>query len=223
MKKGVYQSVMASLVSFLAWAIVRLWFATCRFRVHGDPAWRQRLAAAEPAICTFWHYGLLPLMYLLRNQRGTVMISTSRDAEYIHRIATRLGYESVRGSRNRRGVAALKGLLAALKKGRNLGLVADGSQGPARIAQPGAVLLASRTGAPILPVVCAASRYKRFGSWDGTILPLPFSRIDCYFGEAIELEQGLDSEGLEAGRLLLEQRLDALYRQAWSALGKEEH
>ncbi|MBC8209031.1 MAG: lysophospholipid acyltransferase family protein [Desulfobulbaceae bacterium] len=223
MKDGFLYRVSLRLFPLLFLALIRVWFATCRVRIHGREH-REVLAGADgPAIGVFWHYELLPVIRVLSHERGTVMVSTSRDAEYVSRLLVRLGFETVRGSRNRGGVQALKGLIKALRAGRNVGLVADGSQGPARIAQPGAVLLASRTGAWILPVISSCGRYKRFRSWDGTILPLPFSRIDFFFGEPYRIERDLDVQGLEKERQLLEEKLNQLYSQAWRLYGKNEH
>ena len=223
MKDGALYRVSLRLLPFLVLWLIRIWFGTCRMRVHGQ-IHRQALAErAVPVIGVFWHYGLFPVLRVLSHERGTIMVSSSRDGEYISRLLTRLGFETVRGSRNRGGVQALKGLMRALRAGRNVGLVADGSKGPARVVQPGAILLASRTGAPILPMVCSCSRYIRFGSWDGTILPLPFSRIDFFFGEPIRLEKDLGTDEVERERLRLEDELNQLYVRAWFMHGKNEH
>ena len=110
-----------------------------------------------------------------------------------------------------------------MRSGHHAALVADGSQGPARVAQAGSVVLASHVGAPILPMLWSCNRYKRFGSWDGTALPLPFSRIDFFYGEPLLVPPALKEEQVEEYRLELEKRLNDLYAKAWALQGKAEH
>ncbi len=55
----------------------------------------------------------------------------------------------MRGSRNRSGVRALKGLIDLMRQGYNAAIVADGSQGPPRVMQAGALLLAGKIGQAI--------------------------------------------------------------------------
>jgi lysophospholipid acyltransferase (LPLAT)-like uncharacterized protein len=151
------------------------------------------------------------------------MVSASRDGEYIARLAEELGFDTARGSRNNRGMQALKEILKAAKAGRNTAIVADGSQGPPRIAQPGAILVASRTGVPVLPMMWSATRYLTIPSWDRTAIPKPFSRIDYFFGEPLSVPPDLKEEGIEEYRLILEERLNELYSRAWQLHGQDEH
>jgi lysophospholipid acyltransferase (LPLAT)-like uncharacterized protein len=52
------------------------------------------------------------------------------------------------------------------------------------------------------------------GSWDGFIVPMPFSRGVFVYGEPIEVPAGADAAGLESARLLLEERLAEATRRA---------
>ena len=112
---------------------------------------------------------------------------------------------------------------AIKKRGRNAAIVADGSQGPAMKVQAGALLLASKTGAPIIPFTVGADRYIAFRSWDRTILPKPFSKIIIKWGEPLAVPPGLKADGIEEFRLKLEERLTDDYREVWGHFGKDEH
>lgn len=200
----------------------RFWLSTCRLTVRG----REHLEAVREKggmIAPFWHYSIIYLFHHLYRYGGVVLVSASRDGEYVARTAERFGLEAIRGSSNRQGAQALKKLLRAVKAGKHLGIVADGSQGPARRLQPGAVFLASRTGAPILPMVWAADRYITFNSWDRTILPMLFSRIVLRYGEPLYVPPGLNAEGIEAQRLRVEKEMNRLYDQVWAEFGKKDH
>lgn len=223
MKDGFWYKVSLKVVPFVFVWLIRIWFATCRVVTHGQEYRRQVDARGIPLIAAFWHYTILFLFYYVRNERAAVMVSASRDGEYISRVAQQLGHVTVRGSRGKGGAGAIKNLIRAIRAGNYAALVADGSQGPARVAQAGPVVLASHTGAPILPMLWSCNRYKRFGSWDGTALPLPFSRIDFFYGEPLLVPPGLKEEQVEEYRLELERRLNDLYAQAWALQGKAEH
>lgn len=200
----------------------RLWFATCRLTIR-DAHHLEEAREQGALIVPFWHYSIFYILHHLRHYPGVALVSASRDGEFIARIARRLDFATVRGSSHRQGVQALKGLLRAMKEGRHVGLVADGSQGPARRAQPGAVFLAAKTGAPILPMVWATDRCRIFGSWDRTVLPLPFARIVLRYGRPFKVPAGLDEAGIEHHRLLLENELNRLYGEVWLEFGKSRH
>lgn len=223
MKSKVLDSLAIKVVPFVAWLVTRIWFATCRVKVHGSEHLQGLLVADRPGIVTFWHYSLAPIAHFIGRYGGVAMVSSSKDGEYIARYLKCFGISAVRGSRNRQGSRALKELLRLCREGKNVALVADGSQGPARVAQPGAILLASRTGHPILPILWSASRCLTFRSWDRTAIPWPFSRVDVLYGEPIGVPAGLDGEGIEQYRLLLDERLNDMYRQVWAFHDKQEH
>ncbi len=223
MKDGLLYKISLKVIPLAILLITKVWFATCRVREHGKEHCQNTFDSNKQVIATFWHYSLLVVFQLAQKYSAVVMVSSSKDGEYVARFAELCGFPTVRGSRNKQGMQALKDLLKYCKSGHNAALVADGSQGPPRIAQAGAILMASRTGIPILPVVWSASRYLTIRSWDKTAFPKPFSTVDFAYGEPIEVPPGLKSEGIEEYRLLLENRLNTLYEEMWAIYGKEEH
>lgn len=223
MTEGVVNSLLLRLAPLTLALVMRLWFSTCRVRVHGEEHFADPKLTGKPLIASFWHYSLIYLFYFLRGQKATVMVSASRDGEYIARLAGYFGFSAARGSRNHKGAEGLKVLIRAAREGESCALVADGSQGPPRVAQPGAILLASRSGLPIIPMLWSAKRYFTVRSWDRTAIPKPFSRIDYYFGEPLQVPGQLSAEGIEHYRQLLEMRLNELYDRAWQGYGKNGH
>ena len=200
-----------------------LLFATCRVEHQGRERFNKLADAKIPFIVSFWHYAVIYIVYQARGLPYVAMVSASKDGEYVSRILQSKGFSTVRGSRNKGAISALKGLIREMRKGKTAVLVADGSQGPARKAQSGSILLAARTGAPILPVAWAAGSYKTFRSWDRTALPMPFSRVVICYGEPIEVPKGAGAEEVEKYRLRLEQDLDNVYEKAWGQFGRKEH
>lgn len=223
MKNGLLHTVAVRVVPFLVSVMMRLWFFTCRITVHGRDHEEKALNCGVPYIGTFWHYSFFYTFYRVRGQKAVVMVSASRDGEYIARLAGHFGFGTVRGSRNKRGLGAIKQLMTAVKKGENSAIVADGSQGPALKLQAGAIMLASRTGAVIAPMAWSANKYWTVGSWDRTAIPKPFSKIEYFYGEPIFIEKKLDAEELEMKRVDVEKRLLELYKKAWEIQGKDSH
>lgn len=202
--------------------LTRLLFVTCRVSVQGAEH-RRKCSENPPFVAVFWHFSLFYLFYHLRNFSGTVMVSASNDGDYLAQTVRLAGLKTVRGSSNRQGMRALREMINDIKAGGNGGIVADGSQGPALKVQPGVIMLASKSGAPILPISWAASRYITFKSWDRTALPLPFSRIVVRYGAPLAVPAGLDGEGLERYRLQLEKMMNELYTGVWAEFGKQGH
>lgn len=223
MKDGFWYRVSLRVIPFIFVWLTRIWFSTCRVVVHDQKYLDRYKDAGTPVIASFWHYGIFYILYFFRNESGVAMVSASRDGEYISRVVERLGNETVRGSRKKGGMQAIMKLIRAVREGKNAILVADGSQGPARNAQAGSLMLASHTGVPVLPMTWSCTSYKRFASWDGTALPLPFSRIDFFYGEPLLVPPGLKDEQMEQYRQELEKRLNDLYTKAWALQGKAEH
>ena len=224
MKEGsLLHRISLAVVPRLASWLIRAWFATCRITEH-DAHYRQQCRENETSVvATFWHYSFLYNFYHMRKESGVAMVSASKDGEYIARLAGFFNFAAVRGSRNRKGLQAMKEMIRLIAAGRHAAVVADGSQGPPLVVQPGSILLASRTGAPVLPMLWSASRYFTFNSWDRMAIPKPFSRIDFFYGEPLFIPQGLDAEGIERYRVQLEENLLVIYKKAWALYGKTAH
>lgn len=207
----------------MVYGFTRLWFATCRVRVRGDGSLREFIRSGNTGIAAFWHYSFLFLFYYFRDFRAAVMVSASKDGEYIARLAQLMGHVPVRGSSNRGGVRALRDMIEQLRRGSNSAIVADGSQGPARKVQPGCILMASKSGKPIFPCAWATDRPLIFKSWDRTVVPLPFATVVMRIGEPLWVPAGIDGAQVEWYRLELEDRLNRLYEAAWHEVGRGPH
>lgn len=221
MSDFLYKTSLVVLPRLYVW-LSRLWFATCRLEIR-DAHYIDDAREQGGVIVPFWHYSLFYVFHHLQQYPGVALVSASRDGEYVARIAELLDFETVRGSSNRQGVQALKKLLRAMKEGKHLGIVADGSQGPARVMQPGAVFLASKAGSPIFPIAWAVDRFWVFRSWDRTVLPRPFSRIVMRYGKPLNVPNNLDEAGIEEYRSMVEKQLNELYHQVWKEFDRDRH
>ena len=204
---------------FIAFSL-RLIHRSCRFIVagRGEFAGRPGMEGAGRSP-RFWHCAYPAVLYFFRDKGYLTIISRSRDGELAARMVQRLGFKSFRGSPGSGGATALKQLISAFGKSAGGGFVADGSQGPADIAQKGLLMLALHSGSPILPVGMAAHPCWRFRSWDRTVLAKPFSRVVMAFGPMIRVERGATAERMEEYRVELEAGLNAVTEAAEQAAG----
>jgi len=191
--------------------VVKALAATYRIRII-DPGDEQRaIQRYRNLIYATWHQRFFPgISVFLDRKPIAVMISQSRDGEMIARVAEKFGWEPVRGSSTRGGVAALRKLRALASHGYNFAHIVDGPKGPFGEVKPGLLYLARMVGKPIVPTSTSAEKRWIFNSWDRFMVPKPFSRILIRFGEPIDIPPKIDSEALEQKRLLVEKRLKEL-------------
>lgn len=168
-------------LSRLGALLVRALGWTWRIRVSYDDDVRRLRAEGKPIVFMIWHGQMLPLLYHHRNERVAVLISEHADGEIIARIATRLGYQTVRGSTSRGAARALLGLARVVGEGRDLAITPDGPRGPAKSLAPGPVIIAQRSGAPLIAAAVSVSRAWHLKSWDQFVIPKPFARLQVAY------------------------------------------
>lgn len=196
--------------------LIRLIHRTCRISFIGRKIERADVGtgATGPRIASFWHCNFPAVAYYFRDLGILTIISESRDGDLAAGVVKSLGYVPFRGSPGKGGAGAVKRLISAFRASPLAGFVADGSRGPARIAQKGILSLAAHSGCPILPVSMAAHPCWRLRTWDRTILAKPFARIVFAFGPFIHVERGASPERMEQIRVELEDCLNDLSDKA---------
>ena len=173
---------------------------------HLDPS-------TYPYITVTWHNRLMffPAMFpRYARERTAAMISASRDGQYLTNIVKIFGVLSVRGSSSRKGVAALRESIKCLEKGNNVAITPDGPRGPKYKLSKGPILLASKTGIPILPLTVNSSSYWEAKSWDKFRFPKPWSRMELVLGDTIQIPPDLSNEEVEEWRLKVEKALNII-------------
>ncbi len=154
---------------------------------HDDAVRRER-AAGRAIVFTLWHGQLLPLLYHHRREGVHVLISEHGDGEIIARIATGMGFKTVRGSTSRGASRALLESARVVRDGHDLAITPDGPRGPAKSFAPGPIIIAQRTGAPMIAAAVTVSRAWRLKSWDSFIVPAPFARVHVAYSDVAHVD-----------------------------------
>ena len=196
--------------------LMELWFATCRLEKVAHKSSRQLMESPRPVLFTSWHCHLLTTIMIYwrhysRYAPMALMASPSRDGEFISELARGWKFAICAGSRQKGGVAAVKGLAGYIREGYRAGLIADGSRGPAREVQKGVLFVARETQVPIIPAAIASSRKITLNTWDRFELPLPFCRMAMLIDEPFYVPAGIRGQALENLRQDLEARLNRLF------------
>ena len=234
MKGFLRSALVTTALGWLIWAYMALCNRTIRWRVVGKERALDAWLNHPSMIVTAWHSTILLLpsgwnriirKWPKQKARSAMLISLSRDGEPVAKAISHMGLESVRGSsahkkkkKDKGGMRALAEALRILKEGGAICVTPDGPRGPAEIAQAGPIIMAQRTGAPILPYAIISSPTKRLSTWDRFRIPFPFTRGAIVFGEPIIPSEGQDKEAL---RLALEANLNAAMGEAETLLQKK--
>ena len=210
--------IQASAIAAVGYPLINALGHTLRWRVEGLHHLDAIQASGRQPVMAFWHGRILSATFYFRRRGIVVITSENFDGEWIARIIERFGYGTARGSTTRGGRKAILQMVRDMKAGRAAGFTLDGPRGPARVAQPGAVWLASATGNPLLPFHLEASAFWTMRSWDRTQVPKPFSTVALVVGEPLEVPKGASEETLEEARVELERRLGVLEQRATAML-----
>jgi lysophospholipid acyltransferase (LPLAT)-like uncharacterized protein len=199
---------------------IRFVYWTNRWHIEGAEYPRQLRQAGRPFIVAFWH-GRLMMLPLAWQRLGPfhMLISAHRDGRIIADAVAYFGIQTVTGSTRRGGSAALRAMVRLLAAGDTVGITPDGPAGPAMTASAGLVNVARLARVPIVPITFATSRRHHMRSWDRMQVALPFGRGAFIWGEPIEVEPGLDEEGIENARRRIEQRMIEMVAAAEARVG----
>ena len=167
---------MLALWRFLIARLGRLWLASLRIRWTGEEL-------PSDAVLALWHEHLPACIPAFAHRSVAVLISRSDDGEWAASACTRWGYRVQRGSSSIGSLSGMKALARTLaEQGGLAGMALDGPRGPRHIPKLGSLWLASRSGIPIVPIAVRARRHFRLRTWDRSLIPFPFSRVDIRLG-----------------------------------------
>jgi lysophospholipid acyltransferase (LPLAT)-like uncharacterized protein len=233
MKSLLRSSIIAAILGRLIWAWMALVAHTVRWTVEVDPAARQAWRDNDGVVVASWHSRIMILpsawIRFIRNwkdrvNRAAMLISLSPDGEAVARAIDHLDLHAIRGSaankkkrKDKGGARAIAEAARLLKSGSAVCITPDGPRGPAERVSPGAIMIAQRAGAPIVPYALSVKPCWRLDTWDRFIIPFPFTRGAIILGAPVEAPRSADPETLRAE---LQVRLDEVTRRADMLCGR---
>jgi lysophospholipid acyltransferase (LPLAT)-like uncharacterized protein len=108
-------------------------------------------------------------------------------------------------------------MIRLMRSGIPMAFSPDGPRGPRYVAKSGPVMLAKKTGNPIVPFVVECRSYWTVNSWDRMQIPKPFTRAKVIVNEPIYVEPDASDEDIEQTLAELQHSLDELVEKgrAW--------
>lgn len=200
--------ILLRVFAIAGWLLRNIGGPTLRIQVVRD------VDAADPRdeprrrILSLWHEDLLVGLVPFMRSNLKVLVSQSKDGEFISKVVEALGCSTVRGSSKRGGAQALREMLRVIDE-NCIAIMADGPKGPRQKMKDGLTFLASRAGVPITPVALAYGRAHRFNSWDKFAFPWVFSTVVIYLGPALHVPESADKDELARFTEQLQERMDA--------------
>jgi lysophospholipid acyltransferase (LPLAT)-like uncharacterized protein len=163
MKRSYLSGFSMASIGLIGYLLMRFLGLTIRFEfVHHERLKELLSRKGQRVIYCFWHDRLFMMPFIAIGKRVSILISQHRDGEYISRIVSWFGYETIRGSSTRGGSLALRQMIKAMRGGCHGAITPDGPRGPRHRVKEGALVLAGMAGAPLVPVAFGSSKKKPF-------------------------------------------------------------
>ena len=172
-------------------AALKFIYGTNRKTVKGRNNYIKLIKKNKSVIFSVWHGHLLSIVHDLRHMKIHALAGTQKDADLISQVATKWGWNMIRGSSKEKGSNAYKSLLRLLNKPTHslLFITPDGPSGPPKIPKRGVIRLAQKSKAAIIPIHVQYSKSWGFKNWDIFFLAKPFGKISINYGEPIYFEE----------------------------------
>jgi len=192
--------------------LAKAWSRTLRFSQENVEPFLRLRSQGQGVVAPFWHDELFPLIHLHRDQGVVAVVSQSRDGEFLSQVMSRFGFKLARGSSRRGGAAALAAARREMREhGADVVFTVDGPRGPRHKVKEGAVYLAAKTGAPLVPLRVFMSRSFVFRkAWDRFQLPWPGALCRVVYGQPYHVCAKQTPESLQAECVRLEQILNSM-------------
>ncbi len=163
-----------------------------RYKAVNDEFMRE---GNDPYIFALFHSVQMLVAAYRAPFKTNILVSLSPDGEIAADTLLRLGFGVVRGSSSRRGREALGELTELIKNGESVAITVDGPRGPREEVKNGVILLAMRTGVPVICVSASARPIYRFRrSWDNFVFAPPVANVNICFSKPVYINTDRDME-----------------------------
>lgn len=200
---------------------IRIITATLRIEAVGENPVRDLKTKNRRIVYTVWHGRHFLVIPWFSSPDVCVLTSTSRDGTLLADILRKFGYNIIPGSSHKSPVRALLTSIQRMKEGKDLIFAVDGPTGPLYEVKPGALFVAKKADAFIVPVSFSYKPAIIFHSWDRYMLPLPFAKAKMVFAEPFLPSKDLSDDVVERERLHLQETIKRLTSEADLMAGYE--
>jgi lysophospholipid acyltransferase (LPLAT)-like uncharacterized protein len=213
------------LIAAAVYSVIRLLGPTLRYEVMGWQHAERVYASKKQIIWAFWHRVIIPIVWWYRNHGVVIMNTTAFDGQWTRKVIEWLGFGTAQGSSSRGGLRGLAVMAKRLGEGVDCGFTIDGPRGPRYVAKPGPVILARKTGCPVMVFHIGVDRGITFEkTWDHFLLPKPFARAVILFAPPIYVPPDANPEALEAKHTEMQRELERVrdIAESWFSMSDKE-
>src|SRR5262249_29524574 len=182
-------------IAALVYSVIRLLGPTLRFEVLGWQHAERQYAAKRRCVFAFWHRVIVPITWWARDRGIVVMNTTAFDGQGTRKVIEWFGFGTAQGSSSRGGLRGLAVMARRIEEGKDCAFTIDGPRGPRYVAKPGPVMLARKSGAPIIVFHVGVDRGRTFEkTWDHFLLPRFFAKAVLVFAAPIKVPADASAE-----------------------------
>src|SRR5580693_3328519 len=212
------------LIAAAVYSVIRLLGPTLRYEVMGWQHAERVYASKKQIIWAFWHRVIIPIVWWYRNHGVVIMNTTAFDGQWTRKVIEWLGFGTAQGSSSRGGLRGLAVMARRLSEGLDCAFTIDGPRGPRYVAKPGPVMLARKTGCPVVVFHVGVDRGKTIEkTWDHFLLPKPFARAVMLYAPPIYVPADASVADLEAKHAEMQKALERVrdIAESWFSLTEE--
>jgi lysophospholipid acyltransferase (LPLAT)-like uncharacterized protein len=209
------------IIAAAVYTVIRLLGPTLRYEVLGWHHAERVYSSKKQIIWAFWHRVIIPIVWWRRNHGVVIMNTTAFDGQWTRKVIEWLGFGTAQGSSSRGGLRGLAVMAKRLTEDVDCGFTIDGPRGPRYVAKPGPVILARKTGCPVMVFHIGVDRGITFEkTWDHFLLPKPFARAVILFAPPIYVPPDANQEALEARHDEMQRELERVrdIAESWFTL-----
>ena len=199
--KDFLRKIGQTIVPPVAYLVMRIIWWTSKKNFHNHQAIGDR-----QHVCVTWHGELLmtpqAYRYIHKKHPASAIISAHFDGSLIAKTLEFLRIRPLRGSTKKGAKQVLLQAFKSIKSGEEVLITPDGPRGPRHSMSDGAIGIALKSNLPIFVMNYTAKSYWQLNSWDGFVIPKPFTIIDFYM-QSISLE-GME---LEVAKVYLREKM----------------
>jgi len=213
------------IIAALVYSVIRVLGPTLKFEVLGWHHAEKQYAAKGSCVFAFWHRVIVPITWWARDRGIVVLNTTAFDGQWTRKVIEWFGFGTAQGSSSRGGLRGLAVMARRIEEGKDCAFTIDGPRGPRYVAKPGPVMLARKTGAPIIVFHIGVNRGRTFeNTWDHFLLPKPFARAVILFSPPIFVPRDASVELMDAKHAEMQKELERVrdIAESWFSLGEED-